>query len=80
MWRGGNAGEDALLARSYRRSLEVAAENGLKGIAFPAISAGAYRYPSDRAARISVRTVADFLVNDARVKSVVFKLFRRGIG
>ena len=58
-WTGGNRREDELLASCYRRSLEVAGENGLKTIAFPAISTGAYRFPPERAAGIAVKTVAE---------------------
>jgi len=58
---GGEA--PALLASCYRRSLEVAAENGLKTVAFPAISTGVYGYPIDSATEIAVRTVRDFLGN-----------------
>lgn len=58
-WSGGNRREDELLASCYRRSLEVAGENAVKTIAFPAISTGAYRFPPDRAADIAVRTVAE---------------------
>ena len=75
VWRGGNAGEDALLARSYRRSLALAAENALKSVAFPAISTGAYGFPRERAAQIAARTVAEILADDARLESVVFCCF-----
>ena len=57
VWRGGGAGETELLASCYRRSLELARENGLRSIAFPAISTGVYRFPVDRAARIAVAAV-----------------------
>jgi len=52
VWRGGNAGEDELLAGSYRSSLHLAAENGAKTVAFPSISTGIYRFPLERAARM----------------------------
>ena len=63
VWRGGGGGEDDLLASCYRRSLEIAAANGLKSIAFPAISTGIYGFPTDRAARIAVNTTRAFLAN-----------------
>jgi len=54
VWRGGGHGEDELLASCYRRSLELATENGVRQIAFPAISTGVYGFPGDRAAAIAV--------------------------
>ena len=46
VWRGGGAGEPALLARAYRSALELAAEHRLGSIAFPAISTGIFGYPA----------------------------------
>ena len=63
VWRGGGANEDALLASCYSTSLNIAAEHRLASIAFPAISTGIYAFPSDRAARIAVQTVASELKN-----------------
>jgi O-acetyl-ADP-ribose deacetylase (regulator of RNase III) len=60
-WSGGQRGEDELLASCYRHSLELAAERGLRTIAFPSISTGAYHFPVERAARIAVREVRAFL-------------------
>lgn len=65
VWHGGGAGEDALLASAYRRSLELAAERGIASLAFPAISTGIYGFPAERAARIAVRTVAETLARAA---------------
>src|SRR5688572_4984977 len=57
VWRGGGQGEAELLASCYRRAIELAAEHGLKSIAFPAISTGIYGYPAEEAATIAVTTV-----------------------
>lgn len=61
IWRGGGSGEPQKLASCYRRSLEVAVENGIRKIAFPSISTGVYHYPLDQAAQIAVSTVREFI-------------------
>jgi O-acetyl-ADP-ribose deacetylase (regulator of RNase III) len=61
VWHGGMKNEEALLASCYRKSLQLAAENGLRSIAFPSISTGAYRFPIERASRIAMREVCRFL-------------------
>lgn len=61
VYQGGNNGEPELLASCHRRSLEVAVENGVRTIAFPAISCGVYGYPIPEAAKIAVRTVGSFM-------------------
>ena len=80
VYHGGDT-EAALLASCYRRSFEVALENGVKSIAFPAISTGVYGYPKDEAARIAIGVMREF---EGRFKRVVaclhgeadFKLYR----
>jgi O-acetyl-ADP-ribose deacetylase (regulator of RNase III) len=76
VYRDGRHGEPELLARAYRRSLEVAAEHGLRSIAFPSISTGAYRFPVAEAARIALGTAAEFLADHVggleRVRFVLF--------
>jgi O-acetyl-ADP-ribose deacetylase len=57
IWRGGQAHEAELLARAYRNSLRVAAEEGLRTVAFPSISTGAYGYPTERAAEVALSSV-----------------------
>jgi O-acetyl-ADP-ribose deacetylase (regulator of RNase III) len=61
VWKGGEKGEDELLASCYRKSLELARDYRIKTIAFPAISTGAYGFPSERAAEIAVSQVKEFL-------------------
>ncbi len=76
VWHGGRANEDALLASSYRRSLEIAGEHDLASVAFPSISTGAYGFPADRAASIAVKTVGDLVKNaPGTLKKVVFCCF-----
>jgi O-acetyl-ADP-ribose deacetylase (regulator of RNase III) len=74
--RDGRHGEPELLARAYRRSLEVAVENALRSIAFPSISTGAYGFPITDAAPIALGTVARFVAEQpARLDLVRFVLF-----
>lgn len=75
VWNGGTLGEADLLASCYRRSLELCHKHGLSSVAFPAISTGIYRFPSDRAAGIAVTTVVDALSTAPDVKNVVFCCF-----
>ena len=75
VWYGGKSGEDALLASCYRRSMGLLVGNNLSTIAFPAISTGIFGFPADRAARIAVKTVSDFMDGEDRVKRVVFCCF-----
>lgn len=60
-WQEGPQHAAELLASAYRRSLEVAVEHGLRSVAFPSISTGAYGYPVDKAAPVALQTVIDFL-------------------
>ncbi|MBX9635059.1 MAG: O-acetyl-ADP-ribose deacetylase [Magnetospirillum sp.] len=74
-WRAGGDGEDALLASCYRRSLELAVENGCTTVAFPAISTGIYGFPPERAAPIAVTEVAKFLASEPSIAMVIFCCF-----
>ena len=60
VWGGGSRGEAELLANCYKNSLRVAIENGIRSVAFPSISTGAYRFPLEEAAQIAVSTVRVF--------------------
>ena len=75
IWAGGTAGEPELLASCYRRCLALAADHGLRSLAFPAISCGVYGYPLRAAARIAVDEVRAGLVRHADIASVVFACF-----
>jgi O-acetyl-ADP-ribose deacetylase len=75
IWRGGDAGEDALLAGAYRNSLILAKRHGIGSIAFPAISTGVYAFPPDRAARIALSTIVACLSGDADVAKVILCCF-----
>jgi len=71
VWQGGGAGEDQLLAKAYRSSLELARSRGLRSVAFPSISTGAYGFPVERAARVALRTLREFLQEHPGVFEVV---------
>jgi len=77
VWRGGDKGEPELLAEAYRNSLGLAVSKGLKTIAFPSISTGAYGYPIEKTSRIAVVTVKEFLDRQDKLDRVVFVLFTR---
>ncbi|HLY78641.1 MAG TPA: O-acetyl-ADP-ribose deacetylase [Caulobacteraceae bacterium] len=75
VWRGGANGEPALLASCYRRALELARDNDLANLAFPAISTGVYGYPPAQAAQVAVDTVRATLADDDAIARVVFCCF-----
>ena len=72
VWRGGGRGEAEVLASCYRNSLQLAVGNGIKTIAFPAISCGAYRYPVSEASQIAVETTWEFLANSDKIDKLIF--------
>ncbi|HUP59071.1 MAG TPA: O-acetyl-ADP-ribose deacetylase [Thermoanaerobaculia bacterium] len=76
VWHGGDRGEAELLASCYRSSLKLAIENGVRTIAFPAISCGVYGYPVARAAQIAVSETRRFLEeHDDALDRVLFTCF-----
>lgn len=78
VWRGGAEGEPERLASCYRRSLEVAADHGLRSIAFPSISTGVYGYPIEAASEIAVATVKASLAELSAIQEVIFCCFSEG--
>jgi O-acetyl-ADP-ribose deacetylase (regulator of RNase III) len=75
VYRGGGEGEAELLASCYRESLRMAAERGVRSIAFPAISTGIYGYPLNEAAEIALRETAAYLGQTSGIEDVLFVLF-----
>ena len=78
VWQDGNHSEDELLASCYRSCFALVKQHGIKTVAFPSISTGAYGFPMDRAARIAVRETKDFLEQNRSVEKVVLVCFGAG--
>ena len=79
VWREGKHHEPETLANCYWNSLQLAVENEIKTIAFPAISCGAYGYPIPDAARVALKTARDFLATDDSIDKVTFVLWGEDI-
>jgi len=77
IWRGGGEGEANLLAQAYRSCLELASSKGIKSIAFPSISTGAYGYPIAEASRVALKAVKEFLEEKPVFDEVVLVLFSK---
>ena len=70
VWHGGGYGEEELLRSCYRSCLELASENGCETVDFPSISTGVYRFPLDKASRIAVWTILDYLEEHPEIRRV----------
>ena len=70
VWHGGANGEAEKLASCYRSCLELASENDCKTVDFPSISTGVYHFPLDKAARIAVDTISDYLAAHSEIERV----------
>ena len=75
VWKGGHKNEENLLANCYRNSLQSAQEQGVKSIAFPSISTGAYGFPLERATEIAMEETKEFLETSKTLAKVVFVCF-----
>ncbi|PJZ54469.1 O-acetyl-ADP-ribose deacetylase [Leptospira adleri] len=75
IWYGGKKNEDELLKNAYTNSLLLAKEYSILTIAFPNISTGIYNFPKERAAKIAVHSVLDFLKNDGKFEKIFFVCF-----
>ena len=70
VWHGGERGEDALLRSCYLNCLKLASENGCRSIAFPSISTGVYHFPLERAAKIAVAAIREYLASHEEIEEV----------
>jgi O-acetyl-ADP-ribose deacetylase (regulator of RNase III) len=75
VWNGGNKKENEKLESCYLSSLKLATENDCKTIAFPSISTGIYKFPKDKAAKIAIKTIKDFLENENTLEKVILVSF-----
>ena len=75
VWQGGGQDEPELLASCYRRSLEIAAQAGIRSLAFPGISTGVYGYPVAQAAGIALAQVRSSLAKHTGIEEVIFCCF-----
>jgi O-acetyl-ADP-ribose deacetylase (regulator of RNase III) len=75
VWKGGGAGEPALLSSCYRNSLALAARKGCRSVSFPSISTGVYGYPFDDACRVAISAIRDFCASDMSLERVLLVAF-----
>lgn len=79
VWHGGNKGQPELLANCYRSSLQLARENNISSIAFPAISTGVYGYPPEQAASVAIDTITQELQKAGSLRLVRLVLFNESL-
>jgi len=77
IWHGGDQNEPELLAEAYCNSLKLAVSKGLKTVAFPSISTGAYGYPIEKASKVALEAVKGFLEKENGLSTVTFVLFTK---
>lgn len=75
VWNNGKSNEENLLAAAYTNSLQLALDHPIRSIAFPNISTGIYKFPKDKAAQISIKTVSNFLATTDKIERVIFVCF-----
>jgi O-acetyl-ADP-ribose deacetylase len=78
VWKGREYNEDFLLAVCYKNSLKLATDNNIRTIAFPSISTGVYKFPTERAAKIAIRETRNFLKVNFKINKVIFVCFDDG--
>jgi O-acetyl-ADP-ribose deacetylase (regulator of RNase III) len=77
VWNNGTNNEEQLLQSCYFTTLQLAIENGVKSIAFPSISTGAYRFPFDKAGMIAYKTISDFISKNTSIEKVYLVCFSK---
>jgi O-acetyl-ADP-ribose deacetylase (regulator of RNase III) len=75
VWNGGNKKENEKLESCYLYSLKLATQNDCKTIAFPSISTGIYKFPKDKAAKIAIKTITDFLETENTIEKIILVSF-----
>lgn len=75
VWNNGNSNEENLLSSAYLSSLKLAVDNYVHSISFPNISTGIYKFPKEKAAKIAIETVSNFLGKTDRIEKVIFVCF-----
>jgi len=75
IWYGGHGNERELLKKCYENSLKIGEEKSIKSVAFPSISTGAYGFPIEKAVKIAVKEVKNFLENNRTIEKVIFVCF-----
>ena len=75
VWHGGNDREHELLSKCYKSVLKLAVNNGIKTIAFPSISTGAYRFPLEQAVKIALTEINTFLTQNPSIEKVIVVCF-----
>jgi len=75
VWNNGRNNEEELLSKAYLNSLKIAVDNQVQSISFPNISTGVYKFPKEKAAKIAIKTVSDFLAITNKIKKIIFVCF-----
>ncbi len=75
VWNNGKGNEENLLSSAYLSSLKLAIYNQIRSISFPNISTGIYKFPKEKAAKIAIQTVADFLSKNDKIEKIIFVCF-----
>jgi O-acetyl-ADP-ribose deacetylase (regulator of RNase III) len=72
VWNNGKNDEASLLSSAYFNSLKLALDNQVQSISFPNISTGIYKFPKEKAAKIAIQTVSDFLTTTDKIERIIF--------